>query len=80
MRISRTVCDRCQKDVPCQSFFVETDRRLDPAGSMESVGENVDVCPRCLMAAVTRSLMVNAHAADHAKGTEFLAWLRDGFV
>lgn len=75
MKITKTICDRCKSDKDCQSFFVETDRRIDPAGSMDSVGEHVDLCPKCMRAAVTSTLMVNQHVADHERGKAFLAWV-----
>lgn len=46
------LCDRCGDSFPNSpgKLWVQTDRRMDAAGSMEDVGLTVDVCHKCAVA------------------------------
>ena len=76
MKITKTVCDRCGSETVESSFFVEIDRQLDPAGSRDSVGENIDICGKCAATWTIKSLMRDNYVCDHEKGKEFLKWLK----
>jgi len=42
------LCDICKDKIPEDvKAFIETDRVCDGAGSMETVGENIELCAKC---------------------------------
>lgn len=70
-----TVCDRCGKEGAMPRLFVVTDRVCDPAGSMDDQGENIDLCQKCLEAAVTHFILAGR---DYEANRAFLNWATAG--
>lgn len=50
------ICDQCKTDVNVKVFFFPLERSMDAAGSMETTGRNLDLCPRCRMTLYVRVL------------------------
>jgi hypothetical protein len=41
------LCDKCKTDADVETVFFPLDRSLDAAGSMDTTGRNLDLCPYC---------------------------------
>ena len=62
-------CDQCGKECQYDTIYAAVDRRMDGAGSMETVTENVDLCPihmRMLMSEMVKEM-------DHEQAA---AWVK----
>lgn len=74
------VCDRCKKpeneNRPIVTYFVITGRQCDPAGSVDDVGEHVDLCPACLLTAMTSILGDFIGQRDYERNKKLLAWIK----
>ena len=47
-----SLCDICGKKAPQKPIWVGIGRKMDPAGSMEDEGHNVDLCPEHAIQAI----------------------------
>jgi hypothetical protein len=66
-------CDRCEKKALKEHarFFLATDRRMDGAGSGETVGETIDLCTSCCQALIFH--LIDKY--DFNKSKEVVAWI-----
>lgn len=58
MKPDFNLCDCCGKRVDGPSLFVATDRKMDAAGSMDTDGEQFDICQACAVDLI-RNMLVN---------------------
>ena len=76
------LCDLCGARVEEKlRIYVATDRRMDAAGSMDDVGEQLDLCPRHLWEAVGFFLADYVPGGQTTRphyehGRELVAWVR----
>ncbi len=67
----RTVleCDACGAECVYDTIYATVDRRMDAAGSMESVHEPVDLCYSCMRRQMAKMVarMTYEHARDWVK-------------
>jgi hypothetical protein len=49
MKVTQIKCDNCGMiDQHCRTFQVDTDRKPDGAGGMETIVQEIDLCPSCI--------------------------------
>ncbi len=52
MKPDYSLCDRCGGKAPERGLCVIVDRVMGPAGSMDNVGEMIDLCAKCSQDAI----------------------------
>ena len=65
-------CDNCGARCQFNTIFAKVDRRMDGAGSMETVYENVDLCIAC----AHHILSTMVEKMDYAQAKEWLSLVR----
>jgi len=66
-------CDHCQSIKDVETLFLETGRRQDAAGAMESTGETIDLCLKC-QSVLLRELCKNRPTFSQAAAEIVRGW------
>lgn len=83
MKRNTVDCDRCKaKDLALSnlnSIHIDTDRRMDAAGSMETVTSTVDLCNSCMVDIARQLIMekIKTHSSYEASA-DLVKWLKKG--
>jgi hypothetical protein len=71
MNANFNLCDVCGGKVEeKQRFWITTDRQMDAAGSMDDVGQQIDLCPEHLLMLLKSMLRIerNTRVPDYDAG------------